>query len=95
MGEQGLRRLADTLYSAHNPADRFSKERPYQFRKTGDTYQLSIRLPFLSKEEVGLTKHGDELIVTVGGFKQHVALPRTFSNKKNCRCKTHRRPARD
>ena len=82
VGEQGLRRLADTLYSAINPADRFSKERPYQFRKTGDTYQLSIRLPFLSKEEVGLTKHGDELIVTVGGFKQHVALPRTLSNKK-------------
>ena len=82
VGEQGLRRLADTLYSELNPADQFSKERPYQFRKTGDTYQLSIRLPFLSKEEVGLTKHGDELIVTVGGFKQHIALPRTLSNKK-------------
>ena len=41
-----------------------------------------MRLPFLSKEEIGLTKHGDELIVTVGGFKQHVALPRTLSNKK-------------
>ena len=82
VGELGLRRLADTLYSELNPADRFSKERPYQFRKTGDTYQLSIRLPFLSKDEIGLTKHGDELIVTVGGFKQHVALPRTLSNKK-------------
>lgn len=82
VGEQGLHRLADTLYSALNPADRFSKERPYQFQKIGDTYQLSMRLPFLSKEEISLTKHGDELIVTVGGFKQHVALPRTLSNKK-------------
>lgn len=82
VGEQGLRRLADVLYSELNPADRFSNERPYQFQKTEDAYQLSIRLPFLSKEEVGLTKHGDELIVTVGGFKQHVALPRTLSNKK-------------
>lgn len=82
VGEQGLRRLADPLYSALNPADRFSKERPYQFQKIGDAYQLSMRLPFLSKEEVGLTKHGDELIVTIGGFKQHVALPRTLSNKK-------------
>ena len=82
VGEQGLHRLADTLYSELNPADRFSKERPYQFQKIGDAYQLSMRLPFLSKEEIGLTKHGDELIVTVGGFKQHVALPRTLSNKK-------------
>ena len=82
VGEQGLHRLADTLYSEINPADRFSKERPYQFQKMGDAYQLSMRLPFLSKEEIGLTKHGDELIVTVGGFKRHIALPRTLSNKK-------------
>ena len=90
VGEQGLRRLADVLYSELNPADRFSKERPYQFRKIEGAYQLSMRLPFLSKEEVGLTKHGDELIVTVGGFKQHVALPRTLSNKKTTGAKlTH------
>ena len=82
VGEQGLHRLADTLYSEINPADQFSKERPYQFQKMGDAYQLSMRLPFLSKEEIGLTKHGDELIVTVGGFKRHIALPRTLSNKK-------------
>ena len=82
VGERGLHQLADTLYSEINPADRFSKERPYQFQKMGDVYQLSMRLPFLSKEEIGLTKHGDELIITVGGFKQHVALPRTLSNKK-------------
>ena len=82
VGESGLHRLADALYSDMDPADRFAKESPYQFEKTADAYQLSIRLPFLSKEEIGLTKHGDELIVTVGGFKQHVALPRTLSNKK-------------
>ncbi len=82
VGEQGLHRLADTLYSGINPADRFSEERPYQFQKMADAYQLSMRLPFLSKEEIGLTKHGDELIVTVGSFKQHIALPRTLANKK-------------
>ena len=87
VGESGLHRLADTLYSEIDPADQFCKESPYQFQKIGDVYQLSMRLPFLSKEEIGLTKHGDELIVTVGGFKQHVALPRTLSNKKTTRAK--------
>ena len=82
VGEAGLHRLAETLYAEIDPADQFSKERPYQFRKTTDGYQLSMRLPFLSKEEIGLTKHGDELIITVGNFKQHVALPRTLANKK-------------
>lgn len=82
VGEEGLHRLADALYSEINPADQFAEEKPYQFQKTENAYQLSMRLPFLSKEEIGLTKHGDELIVTIGGFKQHIALPRTLSNKK-------------
>ncbi|MXZ00443.1 ArsA family ATPase [Candidatus Poribacteria bacterium] len=82
VGESGLHQLAEALYADIDPADQFAKESPYQFRKTAEVYQLSMRLPFLSKEEIGLTKHGDELIVTVGGFKQHVALPRTLSNKK-------------
>ena len=87
VGEQGLHRLADALYGEMNPADQFSNESPYQFRKTGGTYQLLMRLPFLSKDEIGLTKHGDELIVTVGNFKQHVALPRSLSNKKTAGAK--------
>ena len=82
VGEAGLHRLADALYAEIDPADQFSNESPYQFRKTADAYQLSMRLPFLSKEEIGLTKHGDELIITVGNFKQHVALPRSLSDKK-------------
>ena len=87
VGEQGLHRLADALYAEIDPADRFSNQSPYQFRKVADAYQLSMRLPFLSKEEIGLTKHGDELIVTVGNFKQHVALPRSLSNKKTAGAK--------
>ncbi|RKU35767.1 arsenic-transporting ATPase [Candidatus Poribacteria bacterium] len=82
VGEAGLHRLADALYAEIDPAVQFSNESPYQFRKTADAYQLSMRLPFLSKEEIGLTKHGDELIITVGNFKRHVALPRSLSNKK-------------
>ena len=87
IGEAGLHRLAETLYAAINPADQFSKEKPYHFQKTADAYQLSMRLPFLSKEEIGLTKHGDELIITVGSFKQHIALPRTLANKKTTNAK--------
>ena len=82
IGESGLHQLADALYADMDPANRFAKESPYQFQKTADAYQLAMRLPFLSKEEIGLTKHGDELIVTIGGFKQHIALPRTLANKK-------------
>lgn len=82
IGKAGLQKLADSLYIDIDPAERFSERRPYQFQERNGTYQLTMRLPFLTKKEIELTKHGDELIVTIGGFKRHVALPRTLANRR-------------
>lgn len=82
VGKAGLQKLADSLYIDIDPAERFSERRPYQFQERNGTYQLTMRLPFLTKKEIELTKHGDELIVTIGGFKRHVALPRTLANRR-------------
>ncbi len=82
VGEAGLQKLGDILYPDIDPAEKFSDQSPYQFRKVDNTYQLAMQLPFLSKQEVDLTKHGDELIITVGGFKRHVALPRSLASTK-------------
>lgn len=82
VGEAGLQKLGDILYPDIDPAEKFSDQSPYQFRKVDNTYQLVMQLPFLSKQEVDLTKHGDELIITIGGFKRHVALPRSLASTK-------------
>lgn len=82
VGETGLCKLGDILYPEIDPADKFSEQRPYQFQKVNDIYQLVMQLPFLSKQEVPLSKHGDELVVTIGGFKRHVALPRSLASAK-------------
>ena len=82
IGETGLHKLGNILYPEIDPADIFSDKSPYQFRKVDEEYQLVMQLPFLTKQEVNLNKHGDELIVTIGGFKRHVALPRSLANTK-------------
>lgn len=82
VGEAGLNKLGDVLYTDIDPAERFSDQRPYQFQKVDDVSQLVMQLPFLTKQEVNLSKHGDELIVTIGGFKRHVALPRSLASTK-------------
>ena len=82
IGKAGLQQLADSLYADINPAERFSERRPYQFQERNGIYQLTMRLPFLTKKDIELTKHGDELIVTIGGFKRHVALPRSLANRR-------------
>lgn len=82
IGKAGLQQLADSLYTDINPAERFSERRPYQFQERNGIYQLTMRLPFLTKKDIELTKHGDELIVTIGGFKRHVTLPRSLANRR-------------
>jgi arsenite-transporting ATPase len=78
VGEAGLRRLSESLYTETNPADIFFDKKPYQFSKDGNQYQVSVHLPFITKEDIDLAKHGDELIVRIGGFKQYVVLPRSI-----------------
>ena len=80
VGVSGLQKLGDILYTDIDPADRFSERNPYQFNKVDDGYQLIMQLPFLTKQEVNLNKQADELIITIGGFKRHVALPRSLSS---------------
>ena len=80
VGEAGLQKLGDILYQDIDPADRFSQRNPYQFKKVDEGYQLVMQLPFLTKQEVNLNKHADELIITIGVFKRHVALPRSLSS---------------
>ena len=82
VGVSGLRKLGDILYPDIDPADRFSQRNPYQFNKVDDGSQLIMQLPFLTKQEVNLNKQADELIITIGGFKRHVALPRSLSSTK-------------
>jgi len=44
--------------------------------------QLSLKLPFSSKDQVELYKSNDVLIVTVGWYKRSVALPYSLVKKE-------------
>ena len=39
---------------------------------------LEVALPFTSREEVGLSRDGDELVIQVGGFRRTLVLPRAL-----------------
>ena len=80
VGLEGLQRLADVLYADVNPADVFSSENPYKFSKAGDNYKITMKLPFITKEDINLSKYGDELIIQIGSFKRNLPLPRMLMN---------------
>jgi arsenite-transporting ATPase len=55
-------------------------EEPYQLIKEGSNYRLKLKLPFISKKDVELSKMYEELVIRIGGYKRHVLLPRQVAS---------------
>jgi len=83
LGYESLKLLAAQVYGKKDPLKRFFKGEPYNLIKENGEYRLTMKLPFLMKEEVELNRLSDELIVRVGSFKRHVLLPRQVAASKS------------
>jgi arsenite/tail-anchored protein-transporting ATPase len=80
LGVDRLKRLGRELYGARDPAKRFFDQAPYRFTKVNGDYHLHLRLPFVTAEHVDLYKKLDELVIRVGGYKRHIALPQRVAH---------------
>ena len=80
LGVERLKRLGRALYGSRDPAKHFFDQAPYSFRKVNGDYHLHLRLPFVSAEHVDLYKKLDELVIRVGGYKRHIALPQRVAH---------------
>ena len=76
LGLKQIRRLAAEMYGDINPLDRYYKGEPYKLVKEDGQYQMVIKLPFITSEDVELNRVSDELIIRIGGFKRNILLPR-------------------
>jgi arsenite-transporting ATPase len=79
--------LSKEIYGARNPLERFFEGEPYNIVKENGEYRLTMKLPFVTKEDVELNKLSDELIVRVGGFKRHLLLPRQVAASKSVKAR--------
>ena len=82
LGLDGLKKLGDQLYSEVDPIAFYQNEKAYEFSKDGDQYKISLLLPFIEKDEIQLAKSNDEVVVQIGGFRQHIPLPRSLTDKQ-------------
>lgn len=74
-----LQRVAAILYGAQDPSRVFYEGQPQEIVKNGAGYLLKMNLPFASKEDVHLTRAGDELAISVGNFRRNTILPRALA----------------
>jgi arsenite-transporting ATPase len=80
IGYNHLKDLADQIYADRNPLKCFFNEEPYRLTKENSSYRLKLKLPFISKKDVELSKLYEELIIRIGGFKRHILLPRQVAS---------------
>lgn len=79
LGHGPLLELGRGLYEGRDPAAHLYDRQPLSFEKNDGRLQVRLHLPNVGKGEVKLHKVGDELVVEVGVFRKHLALPHSFA----------------
>jgi arsenite/tail-anchored protein-transporting ATPase len=76
IGLDVLAELGKALYGDADPSMSFYRGRPYTVARDDGELLLSVELPFAAKDEISLTRHGDELVIDVGTMRRNLVLPR-------------------
>lgn len=71
-----LQKIGNAIYGDKNPASIFHQETTYQLDKNGKAYQLRIRAPFLTTDQVDVTQYGDEIVIQTGNRRRNLFLPK-------------------
>jgi arsenite-transporting ATPase len=74
-----LRKMAQAIYGDQDPTRVMYDSQPQVIEKSDDGFVLKLRLPFVSKEAVNLTRSSDELAISIGNFRRNVILPRVLA----------------
>jgi arsenite-transporting ATPase len=67
--------VGERLYAVADPAELGDCPPPLTVERSGEELVLELRLPLVSRSDVDLARRGDELLVTVGGYRRYLSLP--------------------
>jgi arsenite/tail-anchored protein-transporting ATPase len=70
--------LATEVYGERNVTEVLYWDDPIRVRRRSGGYVLSMRLPFVSRDDMDIHRRGDELFVRVGWYKRNLILPATL-----------------
>jgi arsenite-transporting ATPase len=82
VGEAMLARMAKALYGQRDPAEFFYRGTSQRVQKDGDGYVLALKVPFVEKNDIELSRHDGELFVTVGSYRREISLPRVLAQRQ-------------
>jgi arsenite-transporting ATPase len=79
VGLEMLARMGDAVYDGEDPSRLFYEGSPQEIVKASPGYLLKMKLPFVERSDVHLTRAGDELAISVGNFRRNAILPRALA----------------
>ncbi len=79
VGWEALARLKQDLWGDTDPAQVLYQETTYRVSSDNGQYQLDLYLPGIPKEQVELTKTGDELNIRIGNHRRNLVLPQSLA----------------
>lgn len=74
-----LQDLGENLYKGQDPSQLFSYEKPMRIEKDDEGFILSLKAPFVNKEDLSLNKRGEELIIATKQWKRVLFLPQSLA----------------
>jgi arsenite-transporting ATPase len=75
MGVAALTAFGSDLYGTDDPAGPIVGAEPIRVSQTADGFALHLAMPFVTRGEIDLARHGDELVITVGSHRRVLTLP--------------------
>jgi arsenite/tail-anchored protein-transporting ATPase len=78
-GLEALERLKETLYKDEDPAQVYYKENTLRVVQENNQYSLELYLPGIAKDQIQLSKTGDELNVRIGNHRRNLVLPQALA----------------
>ncbi|HSF75732.1 MAG TPA: TRC40/GET3/ArsA family transport-energizing ATPase [Microcoleus sp.] len=78
-GLPALERLKETLYKDEDPSQVYYKENTIRIVQENNQYSLELYLPGIAKDQIQLSKTGDELNVRIGNHRRNLVLPQALA----------------
>jgi arsenite-transporting ATPase len=70
--------MAEEVYGELEASSILYHDEPIKVRKRGEGYVLTMRLPFVNRDDMDIHRRGEELYVRVGSYKRNLILPQSL-----------------
>ncbi len=87
VGWEALERLKSDLWAEMDPAAVIYKETTMSVVTDDGQYRLDLYLPGIPKDQIELTKTGDELNIRIGNHRRNLVLPQALAEMRPAKAK--------